>query len=266
MEGPLGRCVTGQPLVADVILGRSSATDFSHDPRTPSHAFNTGLNTQYSYSPSVYSSTASPALSLHRGVLPFVPTSSLQFNYVDVDMDEIIMNGSVASASHPEFGGQDETMDTNGDIDDELDDAEEEEEGEEEPVEVEPEVVPKKKEGKRKRAAYAKLAEPCVKWTSKEDKCLAEAWKTVSIDPVTGANQNTDTYRGRIKTAFVEHKLVYPEFANIHVDRAREGHVEPLVDDPDGLQQVAWHRRGGHCSPEKRRQCRGSGMDKVRRL
>ncbi|KAE8783832.1 putative methionyl-tRNA synthetase [Hordeum vulgare] len=49
-------------------------------------------------------------------------------------MDEIITSSSVATASHPEFGTQDETTDTNDDIDDQLDNAEEGE-GEDEEVE-----------------------------------------------------------------------------------------------------------------------------------
>ncbi|KAE8816608.1 putative methionyl-tRNA synthetase [Hordeum vulgare] len=170
---------------------RSFHTDFGHDSRTPSPALSTGFNTQYSYSSSTYSSGASPAPYLCRGILPFAPTSSLQFNYNDADMDEFITSGSVVAASHPEFGMLDETMDSTGDIDDELDDVEEEE-GEEEVVEVEPEPVSQKKGRKRKRATNAKTAEPHIKWTSKEDECLAEAWKTVSIDPITGVNQNTD--------------------------------------------------------------------------
>ncbi|KAE8811295.1 putative methionyl-tRNA synthetase [Hordeum vulgare] len=71
----------------------------------------------------------------------------------------------------------------------------------------------------KKRESNAKPAEPHIKWTSKEDECLAEAWKTVSIDPFTVTNQNTDTYWWRIKTAFDERKLVDPDFANIHMDR-----------------------------------------------
>ncbi|KAE8779644.1 putative methionyl-tRNA synthetase [Hordeum vulgare] len=104
---------------------RSSPTGFSHDSRAPFPAFNAGLSTQYNYSPPAYSS-ASPAPPLHRGALPFMPGSALQFNHTDSDMDEIITSGSVAAASCSGFGVQDETMDTTGDIDDELDDAEEE--------------------------------------------------------------------------------------------------------------------------------------------
>ncbi|KAE8802540.1 putative methionyl-tRNA synthetase [Hordeum vulgare] len=245
VEGSPGRCITGQPLTDDAALGYvplpgysdddvhsgfnpnttflqgapelSFPIGFVHDPLTPSPVFNTVLNTQYNYSPPTYLSAALPTPSLHRAVLPFMPTSSLQFNYADADMDEIITSGSVVAVSHPDFGVQDETTDTTGNIDDELDDTEEEE-GEEEALEVEPKPVPKNKEGKRKRAANAKPVEQCVKWTSKEDECLVEAWKTVSIDLITGVNQNTDTYWGRIKTTFNERKLVDPDFANINMD------------------------------------------------
>ncbi|KAE8767397.1 putative methionyl-tRNA synthetase [Hordeum vulgare] len=101
-------------------------TSIRHDPRTPSPAFNAGLNTQYIYLPPTYSSAASPTPSL-RCVLPLAPTSSLHFNNADADMDEIITSGSVAVASHLKFGVQEETMVTTGDIDDDLDDTEEEE-------------------------------------------------------------------------------------------------------------------------------------------
>ncbi|KAE8817500.1 putative methionyl-tRNA synthetase [Hordeum vulgare] len=156
---------------------RSSPTGFSHDPRTPSPAFNAGLNTQYNYSPLAYSS-ALPVAPLRRGALSFVPSSVLQFNHTDADMDKIITSGSVVAASCPRFGVQDETMDTANNIDDELDDAEEE-------------------------------------------------GGVVSIDQITGANQNADTYWGRIKTVFDERKLVDPDFANIHMDRGDKAMANP---------------------------------------
>ncbi|KAE8777045.1 putative methionyl-tRNA synthetase [Hordeum vulgare] len=97
------------------------------------------------------------------------------------------------------------------------------EEGEEEQAEVEPEPAPKAR--KKKRASNAKPVEPHVKWTSKEDGSLAEAWKTVSTDLITCAYQNTDTYWGRIKTAFDECKLVDPNFANFHMDHGDKAMV-----------------------------------------
>ena len=69
----------------------------------------------------------------------------------------------------------------------------------------------------KKRAA--RTDEPRVKWASKEDECLAEAWKIVCLGPITGTNQNVDTYWERIKAEFDECKLVDPYFAGVHMQR-----------------------------------------------
>jgi hypothetical protein len=57
-----------------------------------------------------------------------------------------------------------------------------------------------------------------VKWMTKEDECLAESWKEVSIDAVTGANQCSETYWVRVKKAFDERKFIDPNFQGIHMD------------------------------------------------
>jgi hypothetical protein len=62
--------------------------------------------------------------------------------------------------------------------------------------------------GRKKR----KKTSPRVKWTGKEEECLAEAWKTIFMNGITGANQNFDTYWQQVKTAFNERKLVDPYF------------------------------------------------------
>jgi hypothetical protein len=42
--------------------------------------------------------------------------------------------------------------------------------------------------GRKKRKKTSSPTEPRVKWTGKEEECLAEAWKTVSMNGITGAN------------------------------------------------------------------------------
>ncbi|KAE8784763.1 putative methionyl-tRNA synthetase [Hordeum vulgare] len=112
---------------------------------------------------------------------------------------------------------QDKTLDTTIDMEDvECDDAVEEEVEVEEPAEME---SPAKGQKNKKRSTNARPGEPRVKLTPKKDECLTEAWKTVSINLISGANQNSNTYWSRIKTTFDERKLVDPDFARIHMYR-----------------------------------------------
>jgi hypothetical protein len=46
----------------------------------------------------------------------------------------------------------------------------------------------------------------------KEEECLAEAWKTVSMNGITGANLNYGTYWQLVKLAFDERKIIDPYF------------------------------------------------------
>ena len=60
------------------------------------------------------------------------------------------------------------------------------------------------------------------KWTPLEDQCLCDAWKEVSIDPVTGANQPSGAYWGRIKMEFDERKLVDKEYKVVKMNRSQK--------------------------------------------
>ncbi|KAE8779355.1 putative methionyl-tRNA synthetase [Hordeum vulgare] len=110
--------------------------------------------------------SGSSAMALRRGDLAFAPGSTPHFSNVDAEMDDIIANGSAASASCHGFYTQEDTLD----IVDDMKVVEPEEEVEEEqPTEPEPVTEGRKKQ----RASNSKSAEPRVKWTPKEDECLA---------------------------------------------------------------------------------------------
>jgi hypothetical protein len=138
-------------------------------------------------------------------------------------MHDMITSGSMAAAANPGFfeqeevramkavavasrGGDDGLGDATQDVDEE----------EEEHVQVDEEDdAPKPTstaKGQQKRKKTLPPTEPRVKWTGKEEECLAEAWKTASMNGITGANQNFDTYWQRVKTVFDERKLVNPYF------------------------------------------------------
>ncbi|KAE8791358.1 putative methionyl-tRNA synthetase [Hordeum vulgare] len=125
-------------------------------------------------------------------------------------MEEIINNGSAAAASCPGFGTPEDMLDIGVDMGEE--EVEEEDVAEEVEEEESADQEPTWSKGRKnkKHAANGQLTEPCIKWTTKEDECRAEAWKTISMDLITSANQNAETYWRRIKMAFDEGKLVDP--------------------------------------------------------
>jgi hypothetical protein len=127
------------------------------------------------YSPA-YATTSAPSL-LRRESIPYA-----------AKMEDIIAAGSeahVAVGSEAFFA---EDTDFAQHADEETQDFEVDVEGEE--TQEAPEDLGGK--GKKKR----KSGEPSLsryKWTAKEDECLAEAWKMVSMDPITGSKTATRT-------------------------------------------------------------------------
>nr|XP_045086279.1 uncharacterized protein LOC109751380 [Aegilops tauschii subsp. strangulata] len=150
--------------------------------RTPSPAFAGVQYPPYNYSPLAYASSPTPPL--HRGALPFSHLGDTE--ETEADMDDIIAAGSAAAAASPGFATQDETVDLSGGMDGEL--------------------------------GYV-YGEPRIKWASKEEEYLAEAWKVVCLDPTTSTNQSIETYWDRIKAEFDERKLVDPYFKGVYMQR-----------------------------------------------
>nr|XP_051220290.1 uncharacterized protein LOC127338066 [Lolium perenne] len=151
-----------------------------------------------------------------------------------------------AAAACPGFFTQEETRATAAvaarnehreDVADGSQAVEEEGEEEEEPTEAAANLS----KGKKKRKKDSPPAEPRIKWTPKEEECLAEAWMTVSTNGIIGANQSFDTYWFRVRQAYEERKLVDPYFnkTNMNVyrgDKAMATHW--------GIMQTAcskWH-------------------------
>ncbi|XBH61666.1 hypothetical protein VPH35_116063 [Triticum aestivum] len=183
--------------------------------RTPSPAFAGVQYPPYNYSPPAYASSPTPPL--RRGALPFSHLGDTDES--EADMDDIIATGSAAATASPGFVTPDDTVDLSGGMDGELGYVygEEEKEEEDEGKEEDPATVPARRRKKKKRAARS--GEPRIKWASKEEECLAEAWKVVCLNPTTGMNQSIETYWERIKAEFDERKLVDPYFKDVYMQR-----------------------------------------------
>ncbi|CAM0879536.1 unnamed protein product [Alopecurus aequalis] len=180
-------------------------------PRGP--AFTADLNSPYRYSPA-YSSSPN----LRHGAFPFGPGSSStpQFSTTDREINDMIATGSAAAAASEGFYVDSQDLGAETEYNTEHPGVAEEVEEVDAP---DPRMAGKRK----KRAPTAqKQTKPRLKWTPKEDECLVEAWKTISIDPITVSNQIADNYWRRVKMAFDERKLVDPEFAGLHTERGEK--------------------------------------------
>jgi hypothetical protein len=105
-------------------------------------------------------------------------------------------------------------------------DEEEEEQADLDEEEDAPEPTAMSK-GRKKRKKNSPPTEPRIKWTGREEECLAEAWKTVSMNGITDANQNYETYWQRVKLAFNERKIVdlyFNKMVMIRGDKAMGTH------------------------------------------
>ncbi|CAM0958615.1 unnamed protein product [Alopecurus aequalis] len=172
-------------------------------------------------------------------------------------MDEIIVASTMAAAARPGFLEQGGEFFTQGGGDygeggsggtqesgaDEIDETPEAGEGGDPAEEAPPRRRGPGRPRKEPKAAPSSPTEPRVKWSHREDVLLAEAWKTVSQDPIVGANQVLDNYWKRVKTAYDERRMVDPDFAACVADRGQKAmanhwaHIQSACNKWHGIQE-----------------------------
>jgi hypothetical protein len=251
----------GQPRVGQFPAGSWPIQGTIGSPSTYSPAASSPMFHE-TYVPAMSRFTPSPPeydATMHEGISPALRQGPLSYGIPpsnDGVMHDMITSGSMAAAANPCFFTQEEarateavaTASRGGDdgIGDAMQDIDEEEEEhaqvDEEDDAPEPTSTAK---GRKKRKKTSPPTEPRVKWTGKEEECLAEAWKTVSMNGITGGNQNFDTYWQRVKTAFDERKLVDSYFNKTMMVRGEKAMATHWgIIHAGGVQQVARHTRG----------------------
>jgi hypothetical protein len=245
----------GQPRVSQLPAGSWPTQGTIGSPSTYSPAAASPMFHE-TYTPAMSRFTLSPPeydVALHEGISPALRRGPLSYGMpppTDATMHDMITSGSMAVASSPGFFTQEEARATEaiavawrgaddgiGDATHDIDE-EEEEHAQVDEKDDAPEPTSTVK-GRKKRKKTSPPTEPRVKWTGKEEECLAEAWKTISMNGITGANQNFDTYWQRFKMAFDERKLVDPYFNKMVMVRG-----EKAIATHWGIMQAAcnkWH-------------------------
>jgi hypothetical protein len=154
---------------------------------------------------------------------------------------DMITSGSMAAAASPGFFTQEDARATEAvaaaarvGVDDQgfRDGGQHVDEEEEEQADLDkdddvPEPTSTSTSKGRKKRKNSPPTKPRIKWTGKEEECLAEAWKTISMNGITGANQNFDTYWQRVKMAFDERKIVdhyFNKTVMVHGEKAMATH------------------------------------------
>jgi hypothetical protein len=220
----------GQPRAGQFPAGSWPTQGTIGSPSTYSVAASSPLFHE-TYVPGMSRFTPSPPeydAAMHKGISPALRRGPLSFSHGmpppnDGVMHDMITSGSMATASSSGFFTQEEARATEavaaasrGGVDGPGDATQDINEEEEEQAQVDeeddaPEPTSTAK-GRKKRKKNSSPTEPRIKWTGKEEECLAKAWKTVSMNGITGANQNFDTYWQQVKMAFDERKIVDPYF------------------------------------------------------
>jgi hypothetical protein len=182
-----------------------------------------------------------------EGISPALRRGPLSFSHGmpppnDGVMHDMITSGSMAVVASPGFFTQEEIRATEaivavvrvgvddqgfGDGGQDVNEEEEEQADLDEEDDAPEPTSTSTSKGRKKRKKNSPPTEPRIKWTGKEEECLAEAWKTISMNGITGANQNFDTYWQRVKLTFNERKIVDPYFNKtvmVHGEKAMATH------------------------------------------
>jgi hypothetical protein len=146
---------------------------------------------------------------MHEGISPALCRGPLSFSHGmpplnDGVMQDMITSGSMAIASSPGVFTQEGARATEavaaaarGGVDDhgfgdggqDVDEEEEEQADLDEEDDAPELTLTSTSKGRKKRKNNSPPTEPRIKWTGKEEECLAKAWKTISMNGITDTSK-----------------------------------------------------------------------------